>query len=222
MSRMWSGVSVLRCGATLQFRLALALVLALAGQAAAQNPVTWSASTKAAKVKPGDTFKVDVVAKMEEGWHVYSVEQPPPPIATRISVPGGQPFALAGAIDAPAPRMAFDQSFGINTELYDESAAFTLPVKVAADAPGGKQTLKVQAYYQTCNNQLCLPPKTVPMEVAVEVAAFKSEATVPQVGGDGSQVGGDGPQVGGHRPQIGDWHACSDWYACSDWGACFD
>jgi thiol:disulfide interchange protein DsbD len=146
----------------------LGLVLG-AGQVAAQNPVTWSASTRAAKVKPGETFKVEVTAKMEEGWHLYSVEQPPPPIATRISVPAGQAFALAGSVDAPVPRIAFDQSFGIDTGLYDDTAVFGLSVKVAADAPGGRQKVKVQAYYQTCNDQFCLPPKTVPMEVEVEV-----------------------------------------------------
>jgi thiol:disulfide interchange protein len=145
------------------------LLAAVTGQAAAQNPVKWSASTTGTKVKPGDTFKIEVVARMDEGWHVYSVDQPAPPIATRVSVAAGQPFALAGKVDAPAPRVAFDQSFGINTELYDESATFTLPVKVATDAPGGKQAVKVQAYFQTCNNQFCLPPKTVPMEVTVDV-----------------------------------------------------
>jgi thiol:disulfide interchange protein len=157
--------------------IAAVFVLAGAGPAAAQNPVSWSAATKATKVKPGETFKVEMVARMEEGWHLYSVDQPPPPIATRLTVPAGQPFTLAGAVDAPAPRVAFDQSFGINTELYEESATFTLPVKAAADAPGGKRQVKVQAYYQTCNNQFCLPPKTVPLEVTVEVTATQSAPT---------------------------------------------
>ena len=107
---------------------------------------------------------------MGEGWHLYSLNQPPPPIATRITVAKGQPFAVGGPIDGPLPQTAFDQSFGIDTEFYADSAAFTLPVKAEANAPGGKTTVKVQAYYQSCNDTMCLPPKTVTMEVPIEVA----------------------------------------------------
>jgi len=150
----------------------MAVVLGLAGVSAAQeDPVKWSASSKAKKVAPGQAFAVELVAHMEEGWHLYSLDQPPPPIATKIMVPAGQPFVLAGAVDAPAPEAAFDPSFGINTEFYSATAAFTLPMKVAADAPGGGWRLAVQARFQTCNDQFCLPPKTVTIDVPLEVDA---------------------------------------------------
>jgi thiol:disulfide interchange protein DsbD len=152
-----------------------ALVLVLAAIAvpriAAQgDPVKWSATAAAARVSRGDTFKVDVVAQIAEGWHLYALTQAPPPIATRVNVAPGQPFALAGSVDAPVPQSAFDPSFGIDTAFYAEEVAFTLPVRVAAQADLGPNRLKVQAYFQTCNDQFCLPPKTVTMEVAVEVA----------------------------------------------------
>ncbi len=137
---------------------------------AQEDPVKWSAATKAKTVRPGASFDVQVTATMAEGWHLYSLNQPPPPIATRITVAKGQPFAVGGPIDGPLPQTAFDQSFGIDTEFYADSAAFTLPVKAEANAPGGKTTVKVQAYYQSCNDSLCLPPKTATMEVPIEVA----------------------------------------------------
>lgn len=130
----------------------------------------WSATTKATKVPPGGSFEVQALAQIAEGWHLYSLTQPPPPIATRITVAPGQAFSLGGGIDAPSPHTAFDQSFGIDTEFYAESAAFSLPVKAAADAPGGKTKARLQAHFQTCNDQLCLPPKTVTMEVAIEIS----------------------------------------------------
>src|SRR5450759_128697 len=154
---------------------AIALALALAAcfpyQVAAQgDPVKWSASTKATKVPPGGNFEVQALAQIAEGWHLYSLTQPPPPIATRITVAPGQPFSLGGSIDAPSPHTAFDQSFGIDTEFYAESAGFSVPVKAAGDAPAGKTKARVQAYFQTCNDQFCLPPKTVTMEVAIEIS----------------------------------------------------
>ena len=63
-----------------------------------------------------------------------------------------------------------DASFGMEVELYEGEAVFTLPVKVAAGAAPGAQKLVVSASYQSCNNKVCLPPKTVKVEVPVTIA----------------------------------------------------
>ncbi len=139
-------------------------------------------------MKPGAPFEVQVTADLGDGWHLYSITQAPPPIATRITVPAGQPFALAGSVEGPTPRVAFDQSFGIDTEFYEDSATFVVPVKVAADAPGGKRKLRIDAYFQLCNDQLCLPPKTVPMEVEVTIAGAPV-AAAPVASTAGAQAG---------------------------------
>jgi len=149
--------------------VAILVVLGVASQAMAQDPIKWSLGKPPASVKPGQTFTIDLTAHIDEGWHLYALTQGPPPIATRITVPAGQMFTLDGTIDAPPPHTAMDQSFGIETEFYTDSAVFTLPIKVNGTA-SGKLTLKVQAYFQTCNDQLCLPPKAVPSEVEVQVS----------------------------------------------------
>jgi thiol:disulfide interchange protein DsbD len=147
--------------------------LAMASRAAAQeDPVAWTLAKTPASATAGQTFRIQLTATIEAGWHVYSVSQPPPPIATRISLPKGQPFTLDGVVDAPAPHVAFDAGFGIDTESYAESAVFTLPIKVSAQA-SGRQVLRVQAYYQTCNDKFCLPPKTVTLETPIDVKAGK-------------------------------------------------
>jgi thiol:disulfide interchange protein DsbD len=145
----------------------------MASRAAAQeDPVAWTLAKTPASATAGQTFRIQLTATIEAGWHVYSVSQPPPPIATRISLPKGQPFTLDGVVDAPAPHVAFDAGFGIDTESYAESAVFTLPIKVSAQA-SGRQVLRVQAYYQTCNDKFCLPPKTVTLETPIDVKAGK-------------------------------------------------
>ena len=152
----WSTAVVLAAGAT--------------SVGAQTNAVQWSASTKAATVRPGGSLAVEATAQMADGWHIYAVTQQPPPIATRITVPAGQPFELVGAVVAPAPKTAFDQSFGIKTEFYAVRATFGLTLKVAADAPAGRTMARVQAYFQACNDQFCLPPKPVTIEAPVEIA----------------------------------------------------
>jgi thiol:disulfide interchange protein len=151
--------------------LVAALLATVATNGVAQtDPIKWSGATKATSVRPGAAFEIQVTAQIAEGWHLYSLTQPPPPIATRISVPAGQPFALAGTIEGPPPHTAFDQSFGIETEFYEDSVTFVVPVTAAADASGGKRKIRIDAYFQTCNDQLCLPPKTVPVELSIDIA----------------------------------------------------
>jgi thiol:disulfide interchange protein DsbD len=134
------------------------------------NPVQWSASARNGRVRPGGVVAVDVTAQMADGWHVYSVAQVRPPIATRITVPSGQPFTLATPVVAPSPHKAFDQSFGIDTEFYVTRASFALALKTAADAPAGPAAVRIQAYFQACNDRFCLPPKAVAVEAPVEFA----------------------------------------------------
>ena len=58
----------------------------------------------------------------------------------------------------------------MEVELYEGEAMFALPVKVAAGAAPGPQKLVVSASYQSCNNKLCLPPKTVKVELPITIA----------------------------------------------------
>jgi thiol:disulfide interchange protein len=128
-------------------------------------------------VAPGSTFRVQLTARMDEGWHLYSITQPPGgPIATRVSVSKGQPVTLAGTIDAPEPRVVFDQNFGMDTELYDGEATFGIPLKLAADAGAGTLKIAVETYFQACNDQFCLPPRTVKAEVEITVEGAGAEA----------------------------------------------
>ena len=139
--------------------------------AAPPDPVAWKLNPPAAPVKAGTRFNAKLLADVQDGWHLYSLKpMAEGPIPTRIWIPDGQPFTLAGAIQAPDPQVMQDPSFGMEVELYEGEAVFTLPVRVAAGAPSGAQKLVVSASYQSCNNKLCLPPKTVKVEVPVTIA----------------------------------------------------
>ena len=151
--------------------LVLLLAFTTALPAAPPDPVKWSVAGAPEKpVKPGGRFTLRLVAKIEAGWHLYSLKpMAEGPIPTRIWLAEGQPFALAAAVRAPAPESMEDPSFGMEVELYEGEAAFTLPVKVATGAAEGPQKLLVSASYQSCNNKICLPPKTVRIEASVPI-----------------------------------------------------
>ena len=151
-------------------RLICAALAALTLTAAPPDPVSWKLEPVAAKsLKAGAKLNVKLVATIQSGWHLYSLKPiPDGPIATRIWIAEGQPFSLASAVQAPAPTTMQDPALNVEVEFYEGETPFTLPVKIA---PGisGAQTLTVSASYQSCNDKMCLPPKTVKLQLPVTV-----------------------------------------------------
>ena len=139
--------------------------------AAPADPVSWKVqNAPVAVVKPGGRFNVKLQAAVQEGWHLYSLKpMAEGPLPTRIWIAEGQLFSLAGAVQAPEPQVIQDATFGMEVELYEGEAVFALPVKVAPSAAPGMQKLVVSASYQSCNNKICLPPKTVKVEVPITI-----------------------------------------------------
>ncbi|HWR34581.1 MAG TPA: cytochrome c biogenesis protein CcdA [Clostridia bacterium] len=137
------------------------------------EPVTWSLSAPSkTTLKLGEKLNARLTAKIAEGWHLYSISQPPGgPTITRITVPSTQPFKLAGVVRGPVPHTKFDQNFNLDTEYYETKAAFTVPVQVSANAPQGKTKLKVEVLFQACNDRRCTIPLTVAVEAPVTIGA---------------------------------------------------
>jgi thiol:disulfide interchange protein DsbD len=139
--------------------------------AAAPDPVSWKLEGAGTKpVRAGSRFQVKLTAAVEQGWHLYSLKPVADgPVPTRIWIAEGQPFMLAGAIQAAEPISVQDAALNMEVEMYEGEATFTIPVQ-AAPGSAGAQKLVVSASYQSCNNRLCLPPKTVKVEIPLTVA----------------------------------------------------
>jgi thiol:disulfide interchange protein DsbD len=136
-----------------------------------QDPVRWSLAQSAQRpVSRGSIVPVKLKAEIRSGWHLYSIGQPPGgPIATELSLPAGQPFTFARPIAAPKPHVIFDPDFAMPVQLYTDTAEFVLQIKVAAAAPPGPQTLTVDARYQSCNESICLPPRTTKTTLVLQI-----------------------------------------------------
>lgn len=160
------------------FAAAAAFVALIAGVAARDSgqipkePIKWSIKATAPDkpLRSGDKFTLELTAKIEEGWHLYSTEQAEGgPIPTRIVIPGAQPFEQAGSIESSEPNVALDPNFNLITQYYEEQATFIIPVKVATTTAAGKSEVKVNVSFQTCNDELCLPPRTVKLTAEVNL-----------------------------------------------------
>lgn len=150
--------------------IAVALLL-LPLTARAQSPVAWSARGPQASVRPGEKFTAQVAAKIDYGWHIYSITQPPGgPVATSIAMAAGQPFHFAGPVVGPKPQTAYDPNFEMKVETYEGSAAFALPIVASPAAPAGSHQIGIAVTFQACNDHLCLPPQTLHLEAPVKLA----------------------------------------------------
>jgi len=147
-----------------------AIAIAAALTAAPADPVAWKLLPSDKPVKAGARFQVKLVAAIEPGWHLYSLKpMAEGPIPTRIWIADGQPFQMSGAVAAAEPVTVQDPALGMEVEMYEGEASFTLPVQAASGA-SGPQKLVVSTSYQSCNNKLCLPPKTVKVELPIALA----------------------------------------------------
>lgn len=153
-------------------------LLAGAATVCAQSPedvVQWKTDTTGEQVKAQGTFRAHLHATIGAGWHIYAPTQPAGgPVAMSVTLPAGQPFTAAGALESSAPHKAHDDNFDMETETYEGSADFKVPVR-AGSAPVAA-TLKLDVRYQVCNATFCLPPHTVHLTVTVKGAVGAKSA----------------------------------------------
>jgi DsbC/DsbD-like thiol-disulfide interchange protein len=136
------------------------------------RPVKWTVigGSSARNVVSGRSSEIQLRADIAKGWHIYSLNQKPGgPIPLRLKVSGGADVSIRGLIKAPKPSRTFDKNFGIETELYSGSPVFSVPVAVPANSSTGLRKFQIEARYQVCSENLCLPPRTDKLDVALTV-----------------------------------------------------
>lgn len=146
--------------------LFLFAIMITAAFASAQiaNPVRWTFSSK----KTGAGFyEVQMTATLQNGWHLYSQTQPSDAIAvpTTFEFTANPLLQFSGRVLEAGKLQKFtDKELGVSAHQYSNKVVFTQKVKVKGKA---KTTVAGNITYQTCNDQKCLPAKTVSFNVAL-------------------------------------------------------
>jgi thiol:disulfide interchange protein DsbD len=151
--------------------LLLVLLAIIGGIQRPTDVVRWSAAAPAKAVVPGGVAKIELTAKIEDGWKLYALSQVKGgPVPLSIVVEKGAPFTLAPkAITGPLPKLQKDDNFNLETQYYEHEAVFALPVTVARTA-GGKQRVPLDITFQACGAAICLRPFTLRVEVDISVS----------------------------------------------------
>lgn len=131
----------------------------------AQNPISWTFSAKKIADK---TYEVHMTANIQTGWHLYSQTQPDDAIAipTGFKLNSNPLLTLDGSIKEIGKVEKFhDAKLDLSANQYSNKVDFVQVVKLKANA---KTNLTGNVEYQTCNDERCLPPKTVNFSIAIK------------------------------------------------------
>jgi DsbC/DsbD-like thiol-disulfide interchange protein len=145
-------------------RLLLMVALFVSMKADAQDPVHFSYHV----MKTGDkTFALHIKATMDEGWHIYAQVQPETAISvpTKISFAKNPLVAVQGKIkEVGAMETQKIVEAGIEQNMYEKTVDFVQTITLKANV---KTAITGTITYQACTNEMCLPPKTIDISMAL-------------------------------------------------------
>lgn len=128
------------------------------------NPVSWSFSSK--KISD-NVYELHVVATIQQGWHVYSQNQPEDAIAqpTSFAFNKNPLLQFDGNVKEIGKLEKFkDKELDISANQYSNKVTFIQRVKLRGKA---KTNVTGKLTYQTCNDEKCLPPKTINLSITL-------------------------------------------------------
>jgi len=176
-------------------RVLLALLLTAASGAAEKlDPAKWSLELQPAATAPGSKILARLQAKIESGWHLYSLTTPAGgPIRTTVRLADNTAVASFRVFEPP-PKRAFDPNFNLDTETYEGAPVFLIEIENRKDAAPGASEIAAEVRYQICDPTRCLPPvkrratatftidpnaKTAAVEIPAGYTEFKPGVTAP-------------------------------------------
>lgn len=124
---------------------------------AQEKKVYWSYLAKKVKDR---TYEIRVIASIEPGWYIYAQSQPPKSVsqATEFSFTKSPIINFKGTPQEEGTMVRKNfKVLGIESNTYLETVTFLQLVVLKADV---KTNLEGTVKYQTCNDNMCLPPET--------------------------------------------------------------
>jgi hypothetical protein len=132
-------------------------------------PVVTIAPQPTVKAKRGAPATVTLKVSLPAGFHMNS-NTPTDPNLIPLTLKWTAGPLAGGVITYPKPEMetyAFTagKPISVVTGAFDVTTKFQVPATTAAGPAAQTGTLK----YQACNDRMCFPPKTIPVNVTVSV-----------------------------------------------------
>lgn len=137
------------------------------------NPIKVEGITSLDKAYPGSLFCVAVIVDVAEGWHINAhspSEDNLIPTELRFESKSELKFS---EIIYPAPIL---KAFGFTDQklaVYEGKAIIGARVSVSGKLPAGELAIRGILSYQACNDQMCLIPRDVELNIPIEVVGLE-------------------------------------------------
>ena len=129
------------------------------------NPVSWSFTSKKLSDKE---YEIQMLATIQQGWHLYSQSQPGDAIAqpTSFLFNKNPLLDMSGKVKEVGKLEKFkDKVLDVSANQYSNKVLFVQKVKMKGKA---KTNVTGKLEFQTCNDEKCLPPKSVNFSIALK------------------------------------------------------
>jgi hypothetical protein len=111
-----------------------------------------------------DSLSLQVSVELPAGWHINS-ETPPDSFLVPTRLEAEAQGVQFGKPKFPAPELVFSPAMGEKLPLYSGTVAVVIPVLKSPGGPSKPMPVtRVVLHYQACNDQMCLPPRSVTVE----------------------------------------------------------
>ena len=181
------------------FKLLLLTLLLAVPAMAQQQPVSWKA--EAVRVE-GNTYEIRATGTMGGSWHIYDLTDygSNGPCGTIFTVEDGEKVKLVGDpyISSEVHR-GFDDIFGIEIGTCESPVVICQKVELLQ---GNPVTVPVTVEWQACNDENCIPPDDVTIDVTLP--GGDGLPVVDSGSGAGMTVGEAGMTVGGAGMTVGE------------------
>jgi len=122
------------------------------------HPVKWSYGAKRLNK---DEAVIFLKADIEDGWHIYSVNQKEGgPVKTSFKFEA----SLIGTVSEPRPITEHEAAFNMDVSYFEHEVIFQQKISLRQ----AQADIKGSVNFMTCNNQKCLPPETIEFTIPVK------------------------------------------------------
>jgi hypothetical protein len=129
----------------------------------AQTPYSWSfTATKTAD----KIYEIHCTMDVSSPWHTYSQFTPDGgPVPTKFTFSKSPLYILEGTTKENGKMVTKHEAvFGVDVKYFDGKVDFVQVIKLKASA---KTNFTGSVTFMVCNDEQCLPPKTVPINLAL-------------------------------------------------------
>lgn len=125
------------------------------------NPIVWTASYKTISATEGE---ITVIGTIQAGWHTYS-QRPTEagPISTILKFTPSGSYELMGPTEEIDVHEEYDKAFEAKLFVFSNKAEFKQKIKIKS-----KSAIPITIEFVCCNDNMCLPPKTVELSVLTQ------------------------------------------------------